>query len=654
MLLPGAGSIAPGVALILLFLLFLRKGRRDLLSFLIGVALSLFILLFLLLPPWEGGESLGIVVRAKDGYFLVQTGFTRLYVAEEGCLREVGDIVRLEGKAEPLLMTEYESRFSFREYLVSRGVRGEFVGEAVPVLSFPLRLREWAQGSLLNVGEEARPLLDSLLFDRKDYEALSLFEGAGLLYCLSASGLIFGTMLRFADWFLALFLKERARRIVGMALSLLPMLFLLHKAGAWRIFLVWNVRSFYALKGRKAPSGAVLNPILGILFLALDPWLALDTGFRLSYLLALFMGFSREIIDRVPRKWRPFLSKALLLALLFPTFPEGNELSLLAPFRTMLFLPFVLPFLGLGVLGLFLPLAPALNGYASFLMDLALLWERIDIRIVCPYPEELFLAHYLALAILLSLSSVGLRALSLFLGSACLLPFLLLALPLPRPFSSEVSFINVGQGDAILIRGGETAVLVDTGGNAFVDIATEVLVPFFRKVGVRELDAVIITHGDMDHDGALPSLYDNFPIREIIRETWQFPFEIGDFVFENLNNYGLSGENESSLVLLLRDFLGKDWLLMGDAPSEVERRIIEDHPDLRADILKVGHHGSSTSTSLPFLLQVGPKEAIVSVGAGNRYGHPDEEVIRRLGEAGVRVRRTDLEGTITYRGWGTG
>ena len=653
LLLPGADSIAPGTAIALLFALFLRKGKKFLLSFLLGAGLSLFILLFLLLPPWEGGESVGIIVRAKDGYFLVQTGFTRLYVSEEGCLREIGDIVRLEGKAEPLVMTEYESRFSFREYLIERGVRGEFVGEAVPLFSFPLRLREWAQGSLSKVGEEARPLLDSLLFDRKDYEALSLFEGAGLLYCLSASGLIFGTGLRFMDWCLALFLKERPRRILGCLLSIVPMLFLLHKAGVWRIFLVWNIRSICALKGKKAPSGAVLNPLLGIAFIALDPWLVLDTGFRLSYFLALFMGFSREITNLAPRRWRPLFSKALLLALLFPTFPDGNELSLLAPFRTMLFLPFVLPFLGIGVLGLFLPLSSALDGYARFLMDLARLWERFDISITCPYPDELFLGHYLILGCLLLLFSIGLRKPALFLGSAYVAPFLFLALPLPGAFSSQVSFINVGQGDAILIREGETAVLVDTGGNMSVDIAEEVLIPFFRKEGVRDLDAVIISHGDMDHDGALPSLYDNFAIGEIVRETSQFPFEIGNFIFENLNDYGLSGENESSLVLFLGDFLGKDWLLMGDAPSEVEAKIIEDHPELQADVLKVGHHGSSTSSSLPFLQQVRPEEAIVSVGAGNRYGHPDAEVLRRLEEVGAKVRRTDQEGTITYRGWGT-
>lgn len=652
-LLPGAGSIAPGIAILLLSILFLRKGKRELLSFLLGAGLSLFILLFLILPPWEGGQSLGVVVRAKDGYFLVQTGFTRLYVQEEGCLREIGDIVRLDGKAEPLVMTEYESRFSFREYLIERGVRGEFRGEAVPILSFPLRLREWAQGTLQRVGEEARPLLDSLLFDRKDYEALSLFEGAGLLYCLSASGLIFGTSLRFMDWCLALFLRERPRRIVGIILSIVPMLFLLHKAGVWRIFLVWNIRAICSLKGKRPPSGAIINPFIGIAFIALDPWLALDTGFRLSYLLALFMGFSKEIIDREPRKWRPLVSKAILLVLLFPTFPEGNELSLLAPFRTMLFLPFVLPFLGLGALGLFLPISSALDGYARFLMDFARLWERFDISVPCPFPDELFLGHYLLLGFLFLTYSIGLRRHSLVLGCASVLPFLFLALPLPRPFSSQVSFINVGQGDAILFREGETAVLIDTGGNVSVDIAKEVLIPFFRKEGVRDLDAVIITHGDMDHDGALPSLYDNFPIGEIVRETSQFPFEIGNFAFENLNDYGFSGENESSLVLFLGDFLGKDWLLMGDAPSEVEARIAEDHPELRADILKVGHHGSSTSSSLPFLLQVRPEEAIVSVGAGNRYGHPDEDVLGRLEEAGAVVRRTDLEGTITYRGWGT-
>ena len=87
---------------------------------------------------------------------------------------------------------------------------------------------------------------------------------------------------------------------------------------------------------------------------------------------------------------------------------------------------------------------------------------------------------------------------------------------------------------------------------------------------------------------------------------------------------------------------------MGDAPKEIEESILKDHPDLRADILRIGHHGSATSSSEAFLSSLSPEVAIISVGENNSYGHPSKETMDRLKELDIPCRRTDLEGTITY------
>ena len=87
---------------------------------------------------------------------------------------------------------------------------------------------------------------------------------------------------------------------------------------------------------------------------------------------------------------------------------------------------------------------------------------------------------------------------------------------------------------------------------------------------------------------------------------------------------------------------------MGDAPSEIEKEIIKKYKKLDCDILKVGHHGSDTSSSLEFLKAVTPEEAIISCGVNNSYGHPSEEVVNRLNDLDIKIRRTDLEGTIEY------
>ena len=106
-------------------------------------------------------------------------------------------------------------------------------------------------------------------------------------------------------------------------------------------------------------------------------------------------------------------------------------------------------------------------------------------------------------------------------------------------------------------------------------------------------------------------------------------------------------ENSRSLVLWF-SLGGKKFLLMGDAPVEIEENIMSEYKDLDCDYLKVGHHGSDTSSSLEFLKYVSPKEAIISCGVDNMYGHPSDKVLQNLNTLKIKVRRTDLEGTIEY------
>jgi len=104
--------------------------------------------------------------------------------------------------------------------------------------------------------------------------------------------------------------------------------------------------------------------------------------------------------------------------------------------------------------------------------------------------------------------------------------------------------------------------------------------------------------------------------------------------------------------------MGKTFLFTGDADKDVEKKIIKDNPNLKANVLKIGHHGSKSSSCKEFLEQISPEVCVIStevcvisVGKNNKYGHPDKEVIERLNELGLKCRRTDIEGTITYRSY---
>ena len=218
--------------------------------------------------------------------------------------------------------------------------------------------------------------------------------------------------------------------------------------------------------------------------------------------------------------------------------------------------------------------------------------------------------------------------------------------PLQEPLTNCVYFVNVGQGDSIIIKNKTHTVMIDTGGNKSFDMASETLIPFMNKKKITHIDALILTHDDFDHSGAKDSLIQNFTVKNVLTEKSQFPYQIGDLKIDNLNTFNFEEENDKSLVLSL-NFMNRKFLFTGDASVKTEEKIMEKY-DVDCDILKVGHHGSSTSSSEKFIKATSPEEAIISCGAKNSYGHPNQEIIDRLNKYNVKIRRTDKEGTICY------
>ena len=246
----------------------------------------------------------------------------------------------------------------------------------------------------------------------------------------------------------------------------------------------------------------------------------------------------------------------------------------------------------------------------------------------------------------------------------------------------EVIFLDVGQGDALALRSpGGRWIVVDTGPRAQTfDAGARIVLPYLRRRGVARIEALVLTHPDLDHIGGAESIVRGFDVGYVLD-----PFEptgrdayIG--VLEAASREGVpwlearrevslrldgveisvlhpngpttssyrgTDSNALSVVLLVR-YGEFEALLTGDAPVEVEDAVLGDLPS-ELEVLKVGHHGSNTSTSPLLLERVSPELAIISVGARNRYGHPHVDVLARIAEAGARVLRTDLSGDIVIR-----
>ena len=240
----------------------------------------------------------------------------------------------------------------------------------------------------------------------------------------------------------------------------------------------------------------------------------------------------------------------------------------------------------------------------------------------------------------------------------------------------KVIFLNVGQGDSILITQGNNQILIDGGKSE--KVLLEKLgeyIPFWD----RQIEVLVATHPDYDHIGGLIGVLKNYQVKTILEtesrsnskvfQSWkkQIEKEISQRVesfhgtiiklpnsavaevlypFSSVANINSKDKNKNSIVIKL-SYGESDFLLTGDLPSHQEIEMIGAGIDLESEFLKVGHHGSKTSSSEKFLKAVSPDEVIISVGK-NSYGHPSNEVIRRLKKIETEIFRTDEDGDIIY------
>ena len=232
----------------------------------------------------------------------------------------------------------------------------------------------------------------------------------------------------------------------------------------------------------------------------------------------------------------------------------------------------------------------------------------------------------------------------------------------------SVSFIDVGQADSVLIRNGNYNMLIDAGNNE----DGEKLVNYFKSLGIEEFTYVFATHPHEDHIGGMDDIINNFKIDNYYMSNKLSTTKTFMDVLDALDRRNLkytvpnkgdtlklgdanikviypgddkSNINDSSIVLKIT--YGKNsFLLTGDATSNVERKIYNE--DIKSDVLKVAHHGSSYSSTDVFLDKVKPYYAVISVGKNNIYNHPSNKTLEKLNKRNIKVYRTDLDGTIVF------
>lgn len=572
-------------------------------------------------------------------------------------------------------------------------------------------LKSYRQQGILFISdvfpEQSEGIVQALLYGERSQISEDIndaYQEIGIVHLLAISGLHVGILV--AGLYFILIRAGMTHEKAKILLLILLPIYGVIAGGAPSVLRAVGMSMLYLFSKQlnvKLSSIDVISVTFLVLLIA-DPYALFGVGFQLSFAVSLTLILSAQAFSKVHNRFYQLLAVSIVsqlssLPIILYSFYQTSLLSL--PMN-ILFVPFysiiVLP---LSLAAVFMRfLFPPLGSLLVLLVDLLLQVSNEFVlffnsmpffMLIFGKPSFLFLFLFslsLCMIFIAYEKSYQLKDAQLFLSLMMIL--LLFQHEAERLVQEgEVTMLDVGQGDSIYLSAphNQGTYLIDTGGlltfnqdawkekSKTFSIAKDITIPFLKSKGKRTLDKLIVTHGDADHAGEVVRLLDEIRVKEMILPLGflrgEFEQKIVDkarfngtrltvlksgeivndpyFKMKILSPIELSeSKNDDSLVIFAK-IGGLRWLFTGDMENEGEKRILQQYKGLRADVLKVGHHGSKTSTSEPFLKQLQPKFALISAGENNRYNHPHDEVIDLLKMYRVKIFQTNLHGAVTYK-----
>lgn len=523
-----------------------------------------------------------------------------------------------------------------------------------------------------------------------DEDQLIKYRDLGLAHILAVSGLHIGIITGFMMFiFSRAGLNPRINVILSLCIIWLYNYLIGFPPSTVRASLMFSALCISRLVHEPYDS---LNIIMGSMLLSIliNPCWIFSVGFQLSYgatiSVVLLNGRVRGLF--YPYKGRLVDSISAILAVNIGLLPIQayyfNRLPMIGLLANLVTIPIISIVLVIAIIMVFFNYTlHFLNGILGYLLNLILSVEEIivevlygmDFNLVKMASPDLFYIILYYILVMIFFKIIRIDKLKIEIQKTIIFYTALLILLNSAALLSEdgvnIEFIDVGQGDSILIRTGISTYLMDTGGSLMdsFDVGRFITLPYLEKQGIRELDGIIITHFDEDHYKGIDAIFGEIKIKNIYSgympekqdflsniEKHNIPFKIigeGDKIVLDRNTSlniiypgqmmeGLSSNNKSVVSVL--EHKGTKILFTGDIEMEAEYSILDKLPQVH--MLKVAHHGSRTSTTEEFLEMTNPSYAVISVGRNNSYSHPSGEVIDRLKSKNIHIYRTDEAGSI--------
>lgn len=399
-----------------------------------------------------------------------------------------------------------------------------------------------------------------------------------------------------------------------------------------------------------------------VVSLLINPFIIYDLGYIYSYTITFFLVLSSSTLKKKNKINKIIYISLLSFLVSIPiTIYNSYEINIISILLNIILVPIIsIIILPLTILTYIFPILDSiLYLFANTLETISLFISKINItKIIFPKPSLLIIVLYYIIFLL------SYQNKKYFYLNIILLIIIYISPYLNSNF--EVVMFEVGEADCHLIKYpyNKNTILIDTGKNEY-KIKNEVI-PYLKSIGIKKIDYLIITHGDEDHIGGSITLINNFQVKNVILNKGTFtdiekeliknlnkkkiPYQINinkinlsNHTIYLLNNTKYNNENDNSIITYFT-YQKYKFLYMGDASINTEDNLLENYNLNNISILKVGHHGSNTSSSKDFISQINSSISLISVGKNNIYHHPNKEVINNLSKS--RIYRTDINNMV--------
>ncbi len=589
----------------------------------------------------------------------------------------LGDTIKLSGEYKLVDNNTVFNLFNYKKYLLSKGIKYSFTANEIKKISSNTNILYFLKNKIKNYLNtfKSRNYLNAFLLSENNIDDLykKSFQSNGISHLFAISGMHITVFTLIINKLLSLLIKNKKTIYLSIYIFLLIYMFLTgFTPSVIRGSLLYILNSLKKILKINIKTIYILILIFSICLLV-NPYVVYNIGFKFSFIISSYLIIFNRIINQYNNYFIKTFVISLIAFLVSMPICINNffEINLLSPFVNILFVPFIsIIIFPLSIITIiFKPLDNILFFLTNLIGDFSLLISKINCFIIplCHINTIGVIIYYLILTYIL---------LGFYKRKYYRIVYIFVILIIHYNISYldnnlYMTMIDVGQGDSILIKfpNNNGNVLLDTGGNFLKKDAINKLISYFKSSGIKDIDYLIISHGDYDHMGEAINLIENFKIDNVIFNCGEFneleiklisilknkniPYHlcikelnIDNYKLKFLNTDIYDDENTNSSVIYL-NYNDYKFLFMGDASKEREEDILEKYNLKDVDFLKAGHHGSNTSSSEKFINSINPKYSLISVGKNNRYGHPKESVLDTLSNS--KIYRTDIDGSIEIK-----